>query len=183
MSLPYYLGNNLSDNHKLYVDSISLQFILLTLGIRNKRVSGVGIVSQVEDWSNILVLGPCLNSNIQNHLNLPYWNSLESVSLNELDISYISKFDVIFLAISSPKQDRLSVLMESTMESKEIHCLGAALNTGSFYGIIDRIGFNWLLFLFSNPKRFISKIDKTIRNITLAYKNRDRLVDLFENGN
>lgn len=183
MSLPFYLNNELSEKHKLHVDSVSLRLILFLLKIKASRMSGVRKTGTVIDWTDILVLGTCENPRVKNHLELPYWKSLNDVSLESLDVEYISNFDIIFLAISSPKQDKLSVLLENIIESKEIHCLGAAVSTGKIFTLADRLGLNWIVFLYTNPRRFFNKAMITLKHMLLAYQRREQLIELFQEDN
>jgi hypothetical protein len=168
------LKNNYS---KIFYDSISFTFVSRLFGVRLKRNSGVGYyLNNFEHLKNSLFLVNEKSNLARIEIELPFWNKIDEIYLDEDLLKIINNFDSIVIGISSPKQDYLASLIINKFPKKNIYCLGAAIySSNNQKKIFDRLGFSFLYFMFSNPIRTLNKIYLTVKEfILLIFTNRKK---------
>ena len=166
-----------NDYSKIFYDSISFIFISRLFGIKLQRNSGVGyFLNNFEVLQKSLFLVSEKSNLERNEIELPFWNKLNDIYLDEDLLKIINNFDSIVIGISSPKQDYLASLIINEFPEKNIYCLGAAIYSSNNKKLIfDRIGFSFLYFIFSNPLRTLNKIYSTVKEfLLLIFTNRKK---------
>jgi hypothetical protein len=166
-----------NDYSKIFYDSISFIFISRLFGIKLQRNSGVGyFLNNFEVLQKSLFLVSEKSNLERNEIELPFWNKLNDIYLDEDLLKRINNFDSIVIGISSPKQDYLATLIIHEYPEKNIYCLGAAIYSSNNKKLIfDRIGFSFLYFIFSNPIRTLNKIYSTVKEfLLLIFTNRKK---------
>tara|TARA_B100001057_G_scaffold498883_1_gene607490 strand:- start:3476 stop:4072 length:597 start_codon:yes stop_codon:yes gene_type:complete len=163
ISWSFFVDKDLNDSI-VFADSITFCIIARLFGIKLKQNSGVANVAQI---CNKISTGYLLSkdNSIPNSFVLPFWKDLNEITLNHELLNFISKYDNIVIAISSPKQDKLAMLINKTQLNKKIYCLGAAVNINKTIKFLENFNLTWLGFLLSNPLRTLNKIYYTIHSI------------------
>jgi hypothetical protein len=166
ISWKYFIQN--SANSKIYIDTLSLQFLMLIFGCPTKRRSGI---DQFVLRPNAIFLASKSPSVEEDGVYvLPFFNSLEEVKLNNDIIESVRNYKYIYIGISSPKQDKLAKLLSDVFPEKEVYCYGAAL--GGEKRKLGKLGLNWLMLLLDNPKRFRQKIKLTSKEFIKIVFNK-----------
>lgn len=151
----------LSQNQKRYLDSFSIRLLAFLFGVKSKKVSGVSYYHDNRTRLNeALYLVSKTNHFHKHQLELPYWEDEHSVEITDGLREEIKNFQKLVIGISSPKQDALAIQIQNEFPQKEIYCLGAAVYTDLSSKRLN-IGFLWISFLFSSPKRTMYKLKDT----------------------
>ena len=170
------------DDHtgsKIYLDSLSIILLARFYGhTRLNSCSGfVFYAKRKNELKDSLFLtsqhvkGPTIQCK------LPYWRDLTDVRIPVELEKGLMKASTVVIGISSPKQDRLAHLIQKSYDIDNVYCLGAAIYPTEDLTKYDRYGINWLLLLVRQPKRTITKIKITLKEVFLILvKKRDRLL-------
>jgi hypothetical protein len=163
VSWSYFIDKDL-DESIIFADSISFCLMARLVGINLKQISGVSSAMQICDK---ISTGYLLSEDksIPNSFVLPFWKDLNEITLDNELLNFISKYENIVISISSPKQDKLAMLINKIQLNKNIYCLGAAININKSVKFLEYFNLMWLGFLFSNPIRTFNKIYLTIHSI------------------
>jgi hypothetical protein len=163
VSWSYFIDKDL-DESIIFADSITFCLMARLLGLKLKQISGVSSAMQICDK---ISTGYLLSEDksIPNSFVLPFWKDLDEITLDNELLNFISKYENIVISISSPKQDKLAMLINKIQLNKNIYCLGAAININKSVKFLEYFNLMWLGFLFSNPIRTFNKIYLTIHSI------------------
>lgn len=163
VSWSYFIDKDL-DESIIFADSITFCLMARLLGLKLKQISGVSSAVQICDK---ISTGYLLSEDksIPNSFVLPFWKDLDEITLDNELLNFISKYENIVISISSPKQDKLAMLINKIQLNKNIYCLGAAININKSVKFLEYFNLMWLGFLFSNPIRTFNKIYLTIHSI------------------
>lgn len=149
---------------KFHCDSISLSVAASLMGFPLSRSSGVhGFQSREQNQNTLFLSSTKLEKN--NEVVLPYWKSLDDIQLNDDIIEKLNKVQEVYIGISSPKQDKLAIMIQEKFPCVDIYCFGAAIYSPKYFQILDNLGLTWLGFMLTNPKRFLIKIHSTLREL------------------
>ena len=108
---------------------------------------------------------------------LPFWDSPDSIKMNDKIRNEISSYDNVVLGISSPKQDMLADLIINEFPNKNVYCLGAAIYSKKAVKSLSTIKLTWLAFLITDFNRTVNKLLLTIKNIIdIIFKPSHRLM-------
>jgi hypothetical protein len=162
-----YFINKYSDKRNIFIDSLSLYFCCRLFGFSTKKTSGVYFFHNNIDIENSIFLLSEDNSLFKNNIVLPFWKSIDEISLDNLLIQKIEAYESIVIGISSPKQDYLADLINDFYPEKNIFCLGAAVYTSSNNLRSDKLSLNWLSMMLNDFNRFKEKIRITIKEFLL----------------
>jgi hypothetical protein len=174
VSWKYFIKKQ-SDKRNIFIDSLSLYFCCRLFGFSTKKISGVNYFHNNVDIENSLFLLSEDNDLFKNSIVLPFWNSIDDVSLDDSLIKKIDEYESIVIGISSPKQDYLADLINDLYSEKNIFCLGAAVYTSSNSLISDKFTLNWLTMMLSDFSRFKVKIRITIKELlSIIFISRSR---------
>ena len=124
------------------------------------------------------------NNLFKNNVVLPFWKSIDEISLDNLLIHKIEGYESIVIGISSPKQDYLADLINDLCPEKNIFCLGAAVYTSSNNLRSDKLSLNWFSMMFNDFNRFKEKIIITIKEFLLIIfisKSRENFKSFLKN--
>jgi len=171
VSWSYFIDKDL-DESIIFADSITFCLMARLVGIKLKQISGVSSAMQICDK---ISTGYLLSEDksIPNSFVLPFWKELNEITLDNELLNFISKYENIIISISSPKQDKLAMLINKIQLNKNIYCLGAAININNSVKFLEYFNLMWLGFLFSNPIRTFNKIYLTIHSIITILFNDD----------
>lgn len=171
VSWSYFIDKDLNDSI-IFADSISFCLVARLVGLNLKQISGVSSAKQIcEKNSTGYLLSQ--EKSISNSFILPFWKDINQISLDNELLNFISKYENIVISISSPKQDKLAMLINKTQLNKNIFCLGAAVNVNKSVSYFEYFNLMWLGFLFTNPIRTFNKIYLTIQSIISILTNDD----------
>ena len=165
----------------IYIDSLSLFVVSRFFGFRIKKYSGVLALSdllEIIDFQSCIILGGDSRFLEIKNVEVPYWTNPNEICLHEDFVKELSCYQTIFIGISSPKQDKLGLLIQEVMPEKDIYCFGAALYAKPF----RILGTYWLSFLFKSPGRSVVKLSQTFLNILellLNFSRRNQLRNLL----
>jgi hypothetical protein len=162
-----YFIKKYSDKRNIFIDSLSLYFCCRLFGFSTKKTSGVYFFHNNIDIENSIFLLSEGNNLFKNNIVLPFWKSIDEISLDNLLIQKIEAYDSIVIGISSPKQDYLADLINDLYPEKNIFCLGAAVYTSSNNLRSDKLSLNWLSMMLNDFNRFKEKIRITIKEFLL----------------
>lgn len=162
-----YFINKYSDKRNIFIDSLSLYFCCRLFGFSTKKTSGVYFFHNNIDIENSIFLLSEDNNLFKNNIVLPFWKSIDEISLDNLLIQKIEAYESIVIGISSPKQDYLADLINDFYPEKNIFCLGAAVYTSSNNLRSDKMSLNWLSMMLNDFNRFKEKIRITIKEFLL----------------
>lgn len=162
-----YFIKKYSNKRNIFIDSLSLYFCCRLFGFSTKRTSGVYFFHNNIDIENSIFLLSEDNSLFKNNIVLPFWKSIDEISLDNLLIQKIEAYESIVIGISSPKQDYLADLINDLSPEKNIFCLGAAVYTSSNNLRSDKLSLNWLSMMLNDFNRFKEKIRITIKEFLL----------------
>ena len=156
--------DNLNTDDIVFCDSITLQLYLkIMCGLSVPKVSGVHFYKYVckrDDSTYLLGSGIAAD----NCYILPHFSE-NDIHLDESLRTFLLKqtSDVIFLGISSPKQNILAKHISIEFPNLHVFCLGAALyEEEKYHFLFERLHLNWLFFLLLQPRRFFFKIYCTL---------------------
>jgi hypothetical protein len=171
VSWSYFIDKDL-DESIIFADSITFCLMARLLGLKLKQISGVSSAMQICDK---ISTGYLLSEDksIPNSFVLPFWKDLNEITLDNELLNFISKYENIVISISSPKQDKLAMLINKIQLNKNIYCLGAAININKSVKFLEYFNLMWLGFLFSNPIRTFNKIYITVNSITTILFSED----------
>lgn len=187
VSLRYHV-KSVKECQLYYVDSLSLSIVLRALEVPHRRISGIRFYQEIKALKGSYYLFPfVLDADLRGEV-LPF---LLEKDIDEYMRDLTGRLDLeifqrIIIGISSPRQD---VLGESiaNIYSGEIYCLGAAIQyrESKLVGVVDALGFTWLLMFIRRPYRTMKKITKTLIEITriiLSKNYRDEIKKMnFQN--
>ncbi|MDC0304522.1 hypothetical protein OAK99_01555 [Akkermansiaceae bacterium] len=161
-----------------YLDSVSIVVLARLFGYRIERVSGVKYYRENSArLQKSLFLLAKEDESFKHSYILPFWESVEEVSLSpDLKRALISHQSCV-IGIGSPKQDFLARLIKREFPNIKIFCLGAAICVKEKENIFIKkdIGV-WLYFLLTEPKRTMGKLRITILEISkIIFFKYDRL--------
>lgn len=162
-----YFIKKYSDKRNIFIDSLSLYFCCRLFGFSTKKTSGVYFFHNNIDIENSIFLLSEGNNLFKNYIVLPFWKSIDEISLDNLLIQKIEAYEYIVIGISSPKQDYLADLINDLYPEKNIFCLGAAVYTSSNNLRSDKLSLNWLSMMLNDFNRFKEKIRITIKEFLL----------------
>lgn len=164
----YFISNKLTDN-VIHIDSVSLMLLIRIIGKKRvKRNPGVRFVKSLkEKQEEYLWLTAFKTPFLGKQIVLD-----ESLVVENFDCDKIkpacTKVMGLIIGISSPKQDKLATLINNNLNNQTIFCLGAAVYIDAkSNNRFDFFGFFWLKMLLIKPKRTLSKIKLTLREIIL----------------
>jgi len=184
VSWSYFVEKDLNDSI-LFADSISFCLVARLLGINLKQISGVSSAKKIcEKKSTGYLLSE--EKPISNSFILPFWKDINEISLDNELLKFISKYENIVISISSPKQDKLAMLINKTKLNKNIFCLGAAVTVNKSISYFEYFNLMWLGFLFINPIRTCKKIFLTIHaviSILTNYDNKSNFISVAKKIN
>ena len=132
-----------------------------------KKKSGVWFFHNNIDLEQSIFLLSEDNNLFKNYIVLPFWKSIDEISLDNLLIQKIEAYESIVIGISSPKQDYLADLINDFYPEKNIFCLGAAVYISSNNLRSDKLSMNWLSMMLNDFNRFKEKIRITIKEFLL----------------
>lgn len=167
VSWRYFIKTTITNKRNIFIDSLSLWFCCRLFGISMKKKSGVWFFHNNIDKENSFFLLSEDNNLLKNNIVLPFWKSINEISLDNLIIQKIEAYESIVIGISSPKQDYLADLINDLYPEKNIFCLGAAVYTSSNSLRSDKLSLNWLSMMLKDFNRFKEKIRITIKEILL----------------
>lgn len=166
-----------------WCDSISLKVLTMAFGYNVQWKPGTVCVDEIvekADQSTTLILAS--HKGLKNYpakvIELPVYS--EKIYIPE-DVKYIldEDFENIYIGISSPKQNLLSIELNKHFPNSNIHCAGAAVGLafksnrqrGGFD--FSKTGFEWFVLFVKNPRRGVVKIIQTLCSIydIFRYKN------------
>jgi hypothetical protein len=162
-----YFIKKYSDKRNIFIDSLSLYFCCRLFGFSTKKTSGVYFFHNNIEIENSIFLLSEDNNLFKNNIVLPFWKSIDEISLDNLLIQKIEAYESIVIGISSPKQDYLADLINDLYPEKNIFCLGAAVYTSSNNLRSDKLSLNWLSMMLNDFNRFKEKIRITIKEFLL----------------
>ena len=174
VSAPWII-HNLHKEGKYFCDSITMKWFARLKGYHVERISGVSVVEKILKFENSVVLG-------KGYIELPFWSSAEEVELTNEIIEAIRESNKVIIGISSPKQDKLALLINEKYSNVEIYCLGAAIsNKSPRTAFADKNSLTWLAMLILNPKRFLVKLKSMIKStlILLKKSNHNKCLELI----
>ena len=166
VSWRYFINKN-SDKRNIFIDSLSLYFCCRLFCFSTIKTSGVYFFHNNIDIENSIFLLSENNNLFKNNIVLPFWKSIDEISLDNLLIKKIDVYESIVIGISSPKQDYLADLINDLYPEKNIFCLGAAVYTSSNNLRSDKLSLNWLSMMLNDFNRFKEKIRITIKEFLL----------------
>ena len=167
VSWRYFIKTTITNKRNIFIDSLSLWFCCRLFGISMKKKSGVWFFHNNIDKENSFFLLSEDNNLLKNNIVLPFWKSINEISLDNLIIQKIEAYESIVIGISSPKQDYLADLINDLSPEKNIFCLGAAVYTSSNNLRSDKLSLNWLSMMLNDFNRFKEKIRITIKEFLL----------------
>ena len=163
VSWRYFIDNTTTNKRNIFIDSLSLWFCCRLFGVSVKKISGLWFFHNNIDPEQSIFLLSVDNNLYKNSIVLPFWKSIEEISLNNLPIQEMEAYESIVIGISSPKQDYLADLINDLYPEKNIFCLGAAVYTFSNNLVSDKLSLNWLSMMLKDFNRFKVKIRITIK--------------------
>lgn len=166
VSWKYFIKKS-SDKRNIFIDSLSLWFCCRLFGFSTDKQSGIYFFHKNIDVENSFFLLSEDNNLFKNSLVLPFWKSIEEISLDNSLIKKLEPYESIVIGISSPKQDFLADLINNIYPEKNIFCLGAAVYTSPKNLKGDKLGVNWLSLMLNDFIRFKEKIRITIKEFLL----------------
>ena len=168
-----------SVNVKFHCDSISLSIAARLMGFKLKRSAGVREFQSREQSQNSLFLSST-KLKMDNEVVLPLWDEIYDIQLYEELIEKLKEVTEVYIGISSPKQDKLAIIIQDKFPCMDIYCFGAALSTPNYFVVLDKLYLTWLGFMLTNPRRFYTKICATLKQIFLLI-NRSSYRTKFNN--
>ena len=162
-----YFIKNKADKRNIFIDSLSLSFCCRLFGVSLKKISGVWFFHNKIDSNQSIFLVSSDKKFFKHQFVLPFWKSIDEISLDKKVVKQIEAFESIVVGISSPKQDRLADLINKLYPEKNIYCLGAAIYTSSNDLKSDKLSLNWLSMLLNDFSRFKEKIKITAKEFLL----------------
>ena len=113
---------------------------------------------------------------LKDSIECPFWENIDDVKLTDEILNFTKKFDKIIIGISSPKQDKLAILLNKKFPNKEFFCLGAALYSKPLFNS-ENVFNTWFSLFFSNPIRTLNKLHKSLLQvIKLILNSRERML-------
>lgn len=173
MSWRFFIHLNEKEKYNIHIDSISLSFCCWCFGVKKGRLSGVHYYNEMKDTEAALYLVARQSDIFNNEIVLPYWTTLDSISLDEELIKSCRNFSCIILGIASPKQDVLARLIQKECPDADIYCLGAAISSLKIDTVFDSLGLGWFSMGIRHPLRFYQKIVITIRESVKIFIDQD----------
>ena len=152
-------------------DSISYLIVARLIGFPLKRSSGVHEYHFRDQNQEALILSATM-LNEDNEVVLPYWKDLDDIQLYDGLIERLKEAEVVYIGISSPKQDKLATIIQDNFPSIDIYCFGAAIYSPSYFQTLDKMGLSWLGFFVKNPERFFTKTLSTVKELVLLTCSR-----------
>ena len=165
-------------NSILYCDSLTFSLLARLCKKKIKRISGVSRVNSIHGNNSGYLVSDY--SPHENRLKLPYWKNLDDVKITDKILDFCKNYKTLVIAISSPKQDKLAMLINDIYPEKEIYCFGAALNTNEKLKFLDKFGFMWLGFLFQSPLRTLNKIFITSDSILKILTDKQLRINFID---
>ena len=181
-------GGELSLRHVYRCDSVSLKLaVALISGKWVKRSAGTRSVDAIRANLNdpralFLVsenLG--LDKSLASQYVLPFADRFDSIPAKLGEKLGSKNYRVVFLGISSPKQNQLAGLIGEVLPSATIFCAGAAVPLAvrgepvrlRLHEVFGRLGLEFLVFAFSNPSRGYDKLRATFIEIKRLIFDRE----------
>lgn len=167
------LANQKLTGCNFYADSLSLLLLARFLGFRMKYLPGAKMMKALDfEKLDYLILAPFELEQFDSEKQYILEDFKENVYLTERLRAWLSEkkgSEIVFVAISSPKQNILAIQISEEF-SFNIHCVGAACieYKTSKFSLISRVtglGLEWLARLFYNPRRFIHKLAQILNEI------------------
>jgi hypothetical protein len=154
-------------NRLIYVDGFLLQLALFFVTLKwYKKKSGLNYHNEMSHELYFYLLASD-SSRYGKFSMLPFWSSLDDISIESELLDKIKNDKNIIIGISSPKQDQLAELLNAIYPEKNFYCLGAAVYTKPLYR--SEMMFVTLgTMLLSNPKRTVVKIKDSIYSFAKA---------------
>lgn len=170
-------------NKKYFIDSTSLLLFLKFYNPKHIKQSGLAfykdLLKRIET-TEVIHVGNFTNTrkNKSLFLTIPFWNTIEDISLDNETSEKIAPYNHVVIGITSPKQEILADQIIERFPDKHIYCLGAAvyLNQKKKKNILP----NWVKFLIQDRKRTFKKLKITIQNsaiLLISSKERNNLKD------
>ncbi|MGB0294926.1 MAG: hypothetical protein ACPGAO_08880 [Flavobacteriaceae bacterium] len=154
-----------SSEGQLHCDSRLMALLSAALGVKIVVTSGPGTLYKKNPEERVLILGEkSIRVNAFNY-SLPFWKSQEEVKITGDLIDAIDGYNIIYIGISSPKQDRLAHLLNKLNSDKHYFCFGAALYSNNLVEYLEKYGLMFLGFLISKPIRTTKKFYISLWNI------------------
>lgn len=160
VSISWFLNQDLNLS-KLYCDGFSLALLARLKGIRLKQVSGPSMTDSIMKLPSLIILGSTESDEYR--YELPFWNNVNEVYLTDEITRQIEAYENIIIAISSPKQDKLALEINSKFPNKHIYCLGAAVGMKQGIKKLEKFHLMWLGFLINQPKRTLNKLHISVQ--------------------
>lgn len=155
VSISWFFNQDLKLSN-LYCDGFLLALTGRIKGVQLKQISGPSMADSIKNLPNLIILG---NSGSDQHrFELPHWNNLNEVCLTDEISNRIGAYDNVIIAISSPKQDKLALEINSKFPNKHIFCLGAAVEMKHKIKELEKFNLMWFGFLINQPKRTLIKL-------------------------
>ncbi len=174
VSWKYFIKKS-SSKRNIFIDSLSLWFCCRIFGFSTKKKSGIYFFHKNIDIENSFFLLSKDNNLFKNNIVLPFWKSIDEISLDNSLIKKLESYESIVIGISSPKQDFLADLINNLYPEKNIFCLGAAIYTSSKNLKSDKLGVNWLSMMLNDFSRFKEKIRITIKEfLSIIFISKSR---------
>ena len=180
-------------NERILCDSLSLKLKLNLLGFRPKLVPGTSQCKQMRvhaSDSSAAFLLPFVMPEIKSQLVLPVFSDPENDPIEGVIqfLSSASDIKIVYICISSPKQNLLARRLSKVFPEMVFFCVGGAIsmidkvNTRGFDYLVGS-GLQWITFMFKDPKRGFKKILQTqraffsLRNTALLLKRGEVFED------
>ena len=165
--------DNISIKNEINIDGFLLVLLLKLFNCSVKKKSGLIYYHDLDKNS----FGYILNSktDLKDSIVCPFWESIEDINPTYEILNFTHKYDKIIIGISSPKQDKLALLLNNKFPKKEFICLGAAVYSKPIFNS-ENLFNTWISLFISNPFRTLSKLYKSlleVKKIILNKKERN----------
>ena len=183
----------LKNNANFHCDSVSLKIALKLIGINaqlNPGSSKIDLIQKNKNNGLFLLSGP--NKKYPNSIVLPQFNhpkDLPDQLVNNVEEQLISNH-LVFIGVSSPKQNFLAEYLSELGHHNTFYCVGAVLDNKS-YGVsairlTSGLGLEWVVNICLKPARTFGKL-RTILNFYIRFlavksyriKLREKLIAKF----
>jgi hypothetical protein len=167
VSWRFFIEIKSTNQRTIFVDSLSLLFCCRLFGVKVEKKSGINFFHNNINTDDSIFLIASNNNSFNHKMILPFWKSIDEISISEINTQKLYDYNNIVIGISSPKQDHLAQLINNQFPEKNIFCLGAAIYTSSQSLQSDKISLNWLFMMFRDFKRFKNKMYSTLKELYL----------------
>ena len=191
-----YRVSRSSGRHLLRCDSVSLKVAIALLSGRwVKREPGTRSIGRIAADLNepdaLFLLPRDFGCDIAaKKIILPVQKSFASLPTDLLDVLAKNDFRILYIGISSPKQNQLAAAIEAVAPDISIVCSGAAVSVAvggepskkRFHLALSRVGLEFLMFARTDPIRSCEKVWRMFNEILLLARSRQLRNEFREFG-